>query len=524
MAYSTFKNNPDNFLREALSGLITAHPCAQWNRAGFASRPAKAGHVSVVSGGGSGHEPLHLGFVGEGMLTAAVPGNVFTSPNAVQIAEATRAVDAGSGVVHVVKNYTGDMMNFSVAARQVEAEVRTVVVADDVATDSADGPGRRGILGTVLVEKIAGASAGRGDDVDTVARIAQEAADATRSMSVAFAPGHLPTTGVTTFDLPEGKAEMGVGIHGERGVERADAAQASEVVARLLERLVTPDAREVVLAVGGLGSTTTLETGLVFNAALQQLAERGLVVRRAVLGDLVTAVDMHGVSLSVMEATAERLELLDAPTTAPAWPHLVKDPELVDASIAIDDEMPHDGEVNEWLSAFVERVLGAVDDLTALDRQAGDGDFGHNMQAALGGIELPIRGSDKDVAQALARRFLVRAGGTSGAVLGTLFDELSREDSRSVGLRNAVEAITELGGARVGDNTLIDALAPAADTQSNDLDVLYEAAAQGARSTRDLVASKGRASYVGEASQGVIDPGAIVVAWLFGGSGNVAEF
>lgn len=268
----SFRNDPADFLPEALGGFIASHPDATWYEQGFIARTTPlrtdAGKpaVAVVSGGGSGHEPMHAAFVGEGMLAAAVPGLVFSSPNAIQITEATRWADQGAGVLHVVKNYTGDVMNFKVA-RQSLADVETAVVLvdDDVATDQgedSDGPGRRGTGATIIVEKVAGAAAQRGDDLAQVTDIAQWVADNSRSMAVALAPGHLPTTGRDTFDLPAGKMEVGVGIHGERGVDRVDVEPADAVVTRLLDG-IDATAGEYICLVNGLGGTTPLELSLI---------------------------------------------------------------------------------------------------------------------------------------------------------------------------------------------------------------------------------------------------------------------
>jgi dihydroxyacetone kinase len=564
----SFRNRPSDFLAEALGGVIASHPDAEWHDTGFVGRASAtttdtgAPAVAVVSGGGSGHEPMHAGFLGAGMLTAVCPGLMFTSPNAVQIAEATRWADQGAGVVHVVKNYTGDVMNFTVARQALdEVDTRVVLVDDDVATDlagnadnsdKADGPGRRGTGATVLVEKATGAAAQRGDSLDRVAEIGQWVADNSRSMAVALAPGRLPTSGRDTFDLPDGKMEVGVGIHGERGVDRVDAETADSVVARLLaavgDALSLQDGAEVVCLVNGLGGTTPLELSLVFGSVVRQLADRGVTVRRALVGSFVTSVNMAGVSLtltSVGEGTDELVELLDAPTAAPGWPRVLGgDGAPVTyrpASMSVDDDLPETGEQNRWLSDFVGRVQGATDDLTELDRLAGDGDFGQNMDAAFGGLSLPLRGTDAEVLETLAHRLLIRAGGTSGAVLGTLFREMGtamgQTDSPvaglAAGLASARRAITDLGGAEQGDNTLVDALVPAAeaaagldDTETDfaaALEACHAAAAEGAESTRGLVAKKGRASYVGAASRGVVDPGAILVSWIFGGSGNVGD-
>ncbi|MEY8565901.1 dihydroxyacetone kinase family protein [Corynebacteriaceae bacterium 7-707] len=574
----SFRNDPRDFLAESLGGFIATHPDAEWHDTGFIGRASAtttdAGEpaVAVVSGGGSGHEPMHAGFLGAGMLTAVCPGLLFTSPNAVQIAEATRWADQGAGVVHVVKNYTGDVMNFTVARQSLDrVETRAVLVDDDVATDLAagtdgpdgtdgtdgsdgsGGPGRRGTGATVLVEKATGAAAQRGDSLDRVAEIGQWVADNSRSMAVALAPGHLPTSGRDTFDLPDGKMEVGVGIHGERGVDRVDVETADRVVVRLLDAigdaLSLQDGAEVVCLVNGLGGTTPLELSLVFGSVLRTLADRGVTVRRAMVGTYTTSVNMAGVSLtltSVGERTDELVELLDAPTDAPGWPRVLGGdgaPVVYRPAVTVfDDDLPESGEENRWLSDFVGRVQGATGDLTELDRLAGDGDFGQNMDAAFGGLDLPLRGSDAEVLEALGHRLLIRAGGTSGAVLGTLFREMAAAmgttDSPVAGLAAGLEAahraITDLGGARQGDNTLVDALVPAAEAAaeldaagtdfSDALAACHAAAAEGAEGTREMVAKKGRASYVGAASRGVVDPGAILVSWIFGGSGRVSDF
>jgi len=245
----------------------------------------------------------------------------------------------------------------------------------------------------------------------------------------------------------------------------------------------------------------------------------------------------------------ELIELIDASTAAPAWPGTIADPEYVEARMVDDEAQPDSGEENTWLTRFVERLGASYDDLTALDREAGDGDFGQNMEAAFGDVVRPVRGTDADVLNFFAHRMLVRAGGTSGAVLGTFFRamadvfESDGVDSREAdgatfggalagGLRRGVDAITELGGAKEGDNTLIDALAPAAKaaealgehgTVDDVLAELFSAAVEGAKATRGMQAKKGRASYLGEGSKNVPDPGAIAVTWLFGEAG-VSEF
>lgn len=558
-SFKSFRNDTSDFMEEALGGLVAAHPYAEWHDEGFIALTDRGDgeNVAVISGGGSGHEPMHAGFVGAGMLDAACPGLLFTSPNAVQITAATEWADRGKGVVHVVKNYTGDVMNFTVADNSTDVEVKQVLVADDVATEIGDddSPGRRGTGATIIVEKIAGAAAARGDDLEKVAELAQRAADQSRSMAVALQPGHLPTSDRQTFDLDELQIEVGVGIHGEPGVERRDQTDetptASKLVSELLDGIkdslehqvkgTEHESTDVALLVNGLGGTSELEIDLVFGEAVKQLSERGATVRRGLRGSLVTSLNMAGISLTVTVLDDELIELLDAETAAPAWPAVVSDPTFENAVMIDDVEQPEDGGENEWLSAFVDRLQKGFDDLTELDREAGDGDFGQNLEAAFGKVETPVKGSDAEVLEFFAHRMLVRAGGTSGAVLGTFFrvmGEVFAEagvDSRDAdaaefaetlakGLKDGVDAITELGGAKEGDNTVVDALAPAAKAAAGAdgsdiaavLEQILEPAVEGAKSTRGMQAKKGRASYIGESANEVPDPGAISVTWLFG--------
>lgn len=571
--FKSFRNDSSRFMDEALGGLVAAHPYAEWHHEGFigitrqtdatdtatdtATAASADQKVAVISGGGSGHEPMHAGFIGEGMLDAACPGLLFTSPNAVQITAATQWADCGKGVVQVVKNYTGDVMNFTVAMNSVDTDVEQVIVADDVATeiDDDDSPGRRGTGATIIVEKVAGAAAARGDDLQQVAEVAQRAANQSRSMAVALQPGHLPTSDRRTFDLEEQEIEVGVGIHGEPGVERRDQSQelptAASLVTELLDGIkeslesqvkgTEHESTDVLLLVNGLGGTSELELDLVFGEAVKQLGERGATVRRGVRGTLVTSLNMAGISLTVTVLDDELIELIDAPTAAPAWPTVVKDPEFAPVKMSDEVEQPSGGGENAWLGAFVGRLQKSFDELTELDRVAGDGDFGQNMEAAFGDISTPVEGSDAEVLEFFAHRMLVRAGGTSGAVLGTFFREMGEAfaeaevDSRdgdagefaralADGLQRGVDAVTELGGAKEGDNTVVDALAPAAraakEVGGSDLQAVLEGvlepAVQGAKSTRGMTAKKGRASYIGQSANEVPDPGAIAVTWLFG--------
>ena len=288
-----------------------------------------SGKVGLVSGGGSGHEPLHAGFVGRGMLDAAVPGAVFTSPTPDQILPATVAVNAGAGVVHIVKNYTGDVLNFETAAELAEAEginVRTVLVNDDVAVeDSLYTAGRRGVGGTVLVEKIAGAAAERGDGLDAVASIGERVNSNVRTMGVALTACTVPHAGSPSFDLAEDEIEIGIGIHGEPGRHRIAMENADGITDRLLEPVLADlgiaSGDRVLLFVNGMGGTPLSELYIVYRRAAQVLAERGAVVERSLVGNYITALEMQGCSISVLRLDDELTELWDAPvhTAALRW-------------------------------------------------------------------------------------------------------------------------------------------------------------------------------------------------------------
>ena len=287
------------------------------------------GKVGLVSGGGSGHEPLHAGYVGKGMLDAAVPGAVFTSPTPEQILPATLAVNSGAGVVHIVKNYTGDVLNFETAAELAEAEgvsIRTVLVNDDVAVeDSLYTAGRRGVGGTVLVEKIAGAAAERGDDLDGVASIGERVNANVRTMGVALSACTVPHAGQPSFDLADDEIEIGIGIHGEPGRHRIPLENADGITDRLLEPVLADlnigSGDKVLLFVNGMGGTPQSELYIVYRRAVQVLKDKGASVERSLVGNYITALEMQGCSISVLRLDDELTELWDAPvhTAALRW-------------------------------------------------------------------------------------------------------------------------------------------------------------------------------------------------------------
>jgi dihydroxyacetone kinase-like protein len=282
-----------------------------------------------VSGGGSGHEPLHGGFVGRGMLDAACPGEVFTSPVPDQMLAATKAIDGGAGVVHIVKNYTGDVMNFKLAAEDAADEginVEAVLVDDDVAVqDSLYTAGRRGVGATVLLEKLAGAAAERGDDLAAVSTIARRVNDRARSFGVALSSCTPPANGTPIFDLPEGEAEIGIGIHGEPGRRREPLGTAHELATAMVEAVLSDlqpaSGTRVLPFVNGMGGTPQIELYLLYHEVDQLLRAEGLVPERNLVGSYITSLEMAGASLTLLELDDELIQLWDAPvhTAALRW-------------------------------------------------------------------------------------------------------------------------------------------------------------------------------------------------------------
>ncbi|MDT0343780.1 dihydroxyacetone kinase subunit DhaK [Streptomyces litchfieldiae] len=319
-------NVAERVVADALRGMAQAHPelvVDVENRVIVRRDAPVAGKVGLVSGGGSGHEPLHGGFVGPGMLDAACPGEVFTSPVPDQMVRAAAAVDSGAGVLFIVKNYTGDVLNFDMAAELAEDEgiqVAKVLVQDDVAvTDSLYTAGRRGTGGTLFVEKLAGAAAEEGAPLDRVAAIARRVADVSRSFGVALSAPTTPAKGSPTFDLPVNELELGIGIHGEPGRERRRIMTSGEIADFAVDALLEdrPPNGPVLVLVNGMGATPLLEL-YGFNAEVQRvLGERRVAVARTLVGNYVTSLDMAGCSVTLCEADEELLRLWDAPVSTP---------------------------------------------------------------------------------------------------------------------------------------------------------------------------------------------------------------
>ncbi len=554
-------NRPDRVVEEMIEGLVALNPAIE-RLAGRtvvvrADREGVRGRqVALISGGGSGHEPAHAGYVGRGMLSAAVAGDVFTSPSPDAVLAALRAVTGPHGALLIVKNYTGDRLNFGLAAERARVEglkVETVIVADDVAlARSTDNAGRRGIAGTVMVHKIAGAAAEAGASLDDVASAARAAADAVRTMGVALTPCTVPAAGRPGFSLADDEVELGLGIHGEPGVRRGPLEPADVLVDHLLGAILD-DARpasaaRVALLVNNLGSTPPMEMAIVARHALSVLHARGLIVERAYTGTFLSALEMAGVSISLLLLDEARLALLDAPTSAWAWQGAAVCPRVPEAaqaatplpssSLPKPPQTPGGRRLQTILaavaSAFEDEHLPALDDpahtLADLDRLVGDGDINITLNRGARALHaaLPALPLDDPAAtlDAVGLTLEQAMGGSSGALYGVFFlraaarlrtgspaDPATWADAFEAGC----QGISDLGGAQLGDRTMLDALIPASRAFRENLDAraAADAAASGARHTAELSPRRGRSSYLADRARGLQDPGAVAVAlWL----------
>ncbi|MBS0640227.1 MAG: dihydroxyacetone kinase subunit DhaK [Proteobacteria bacterium] len=553
-------NDPRRVVREMLEGLADTTPgialLDEENVVIRANLPEPAARpVAVISGGGAGHEPAHAGYVGAGMLHAAVVGDVFTSPSVDAVLAAIQAVGGPAGVVLVVKNYTGDRLNFGLAAELARAAgipAEIVVVADDVALRDTVAPSRRrGIAGTVLIHKIAGAVAEAGGTLHDVAEAARQAAAALGSMGVALGACTVPAAGTPGFALAEDEIELGLGIHGEPGVRRAKIQPVDRLVHDMLDVIVEDRGmaagHRVALLVNGLGGTPPMELAVVARAAMAGLRARGIVVARAWTGTLLSALEMPGVSLSLLTVDDARVAHLDAATAAPAWPG----PGLVPAQRATarseaqrllaGQHHTSDDTRGSAVLAGALACAAALEDqekqLTELDAAVGDGDLGISMTRGAAAIRAISQQPVADAASALTliADALRRAiGGSSGPFYAVGLLRAAEHLASGAGsgpafwaeaFEHGVAAIAELGGAQRGDCTMLDALYPAVDALKAGLQrnvplaeawrQCVAAAEQGAASTASMRPRLGRAAYLGDRAVGQPDGGAVAVSiWL----------
>uniref|UniRef100_A0A8C3QFI7 Triokinase/FMN cyclase n=1 Tax=Cyanoderma ruficeps TaxID=181631 RepID=A0A8C3QFI7_9PASS len=548
---------------DALAGLVACNPelrLLQGHRVVLRNDLAAVrGRVAVLSGGGSGHEPAHAGYVGKGMLTGVVAGAVFASPSVGSVLTAIRAVtQAGAaGVLLIVKNYTGDRLNFGMALERARAEgtdVRMVVVGDDCAFAKPGKAGRRGVCGTVLVHKVAGALAEAGASLDEIEKKVTAATKVMGTLGLSLSPCSIPGS-KPSFQLAADEMELGLGIHGEAGVHRMKVLPADKAVETMLKHMTDPSnashlsltpGSSVVLVVNNLGGLSCLELGIVAGAAVRCLESRGICIARALVGSFMTALEMAGVSLTLMLVDEELLRLIDAKTTAMAWPNLLAGPATTRRkeipAPAEGPKKPQDEAGSGPGTARVQRVLERVcstlldmrDRLNELDRGAGDGDCGHTHARAAQAIREWMRARPPPAVPAqllsgLADVVLEQMGGSSGVLYGLFLTAAARSLSGrsdfpawADAMDAGIEAMQRYGGAAPGDRTMLDSLFAAAQALrslrspgANLLQVLAAAAQSAeaaAEATRHMEAAAGRASYVRSSRLEQPDPGAVAVA------------
>jgi dihydroxyacetone kinase len=567
-------NRPDTLVREMCNGLVAAYPTLEFDARSklVKKKVIDTRKVTLISGGGTGHEPAHAGYVGEGMLDVAVCGDIFASPSQIQVYKAIKASRSEKGILLVIKNYSGDNMNFK-NARQLALEdgidVEYVIVDDDIAVeDSLYTVGRRGVAGTVFVHKIAGAAAQAGLSLEAVKRVAEKTIANTKTLGFAFTSCTVPAKGTPTFALAENEMEFGVGIHGEPGICRQQVKSVDELVSQMLPPLLEeldPGDAEVAVMVNGFGGTPLQELYAFNDSVLGKLEEQGVKTVRVFVGNYMTSLDMAGASLTLVKLDPELKRYLVAPANAPAF-FLAGDEQDIeykrlDAAKAEEGVFVLESPLS-WARVEGERLTldnfrFLVDKMAAvvieneipfceLDSHAGDGDFG--MSVAKGFRQLKrewkaILADTDDIGSFLDECSVVimeHCGGASGPIWGSAFRSAAKfaagkqaltSSEMADLLQGCVRAIQLTGersfgrGAVVGDKTLIDALAPCADRWTS----LAEeglplvscfaegamAAMEGAKATEQVVARRGRAGTVGNRSIGYPDAGAYGLGVIF---------
>jgi dihydroxyacetone kinase len=486
--------------------------------------------VALVSGGGSGHEPAHVGFVGAGMLTAAVCGDVFASPSVDAVLAGILAVTGPAGCLLIVKNYTGDRLNFGLAAERAKAfglNVSMVVVDDDVALP--DLPQARGVAGTLFVHKIAGALAERGANLDEITSRVEKVIAGTKTIGMSLDTCTVPGS-PKEARIPKGMAELGLGIHGEAGVEQIQYTDARQAMDAVCGKLVTHlgDGKHVAL-LNNLGGTSVLEMAVLAN----ELAKSEIAGKlKWIVGPaaMVTSLDMRGFSVSVYPATVEDMEALSDPTPLPAWPGVseispVTVRNLPDGLAPIKPLPSEHTETRDFLTRCCEVLIASERDLNVLDAKTGDGDTGSTLAGAARALiasmdTLPLA-DHTQLYRALGQELSQTMGGSSGVLLAIFFAAAGDAASSGLSMTGALKAglarMQEIGGANLGDRTMVDALHPALDALDESLAKAAQAARAGAEHTATLTkANAGRATYINaQQLKGYTDPGAEAVARLF---------
>ncbi|PEJ11955.1 dihydroxyacetone kinase [Bacillus toyonensis] len=570
-------NKPETLVMEMCNGMVMAHPELELLKKYkvIKKKEMNENKVTLISGGGSGHEPAHAGLVGKGMLDAAVCGDVFASPSQIQVYQAIKETASKKGTLLIIKNYSGDIMNFKNGAHLAKEdgiEVDYVKVDDDIAVeDSLYTVGRRGVAGVILVHKIAGAAAEAGMDLGAVKAVAEKAAANVRTIGLALTSCTVPASGSPTFTLAEDEMEYGVGIHGEPGIKREKTMSADELANRMTNDLIkdlgVKDGEEIALLVNGFGGTPLQELYLFNNAVTRELAARNIKINRVFVGNYMTSIDMAGMSLTVMKLDDELKTLLskecntpafkvDGPVESVEYVNVLEEAEEKEVSFEIETAEEHAVIKDNIIT--LNNMIYLVDKMSdiiiknevpfcELDTHAGDGDFG--MSVAKGFKQLKrewhsiVEQENVTIGSFLdgcSMIIMEHCGGASGPIWGGAFRAASKAagEKRELTVKEfaemlqaALQGIQSIGersfgrGAVVGDKTLVDALAPCVDSwlasASNEVDVKTafekgaEAAVKGAEYTKEIVARMGRAGTVGERSLGYPDAGAHALGVIF---------
>jgi len=534
-------NKKDSLVDNALDGMIYASPWRNLVRLQVDPRIRivmrndwQKHQVALVSGGGSGHEPAHVGFIGKGMLTAAVCGDVFASPSVDAVYNAIINITGEAGCLLIVKNYTGDRLNFGLAAekaRKAGFSVNMVIVGDDVALP--DNPQPRGVAGTLLVHKVAGFVAERGDALAAVTEAAEAASRAITTMGVALSSCHLPDEQKTTQRVPDGSVELGLGIHGEPGVDLMQTQNSQQIVQHLLEKVMAENDQPHALLVNNLGGMSALEMSQVTRDLIESPLSRG---SKYLIGPapLMTALDMKGFSVTCMTLTPLFEEAICAPVEVAGWVRAVKIAPLQPVTAArAASAHPVQPSANPVVAAVVsticETLITSESELNRLDAQVGDGDTGSTFAAGARQIQrecadnqLPLNAL-ADLFAVTGERLATVMGGSSGVLMAIFFtaaaQQLAEGDALPAALQQGMEKMKQYGGAKPGDRTLIDALQPAIEAlvAGKPLAAAADAAQQGSDATASIGKAKaGRSSYLNSANlNGVPDPGAVAVARVF---------
>lgn len=562
-------NNPNNVVSEMLSGLAKANPDVVYLGEGvevIARREKTPGKVGLVSGGGSGHEPAHAGYVGKGMLDAAVAGNVFASPSPDRIVEGIKAADSGAGVLMVIKNYSGDIMNFTMSGEMAaldDIQTDYVVVKDDVAVeDSTYSTGRRGIAGTVFVHKIAGAAAEMGKDLAGVKAVAEKTIANVRTMGMAMTPCILPGVGKPGFTLAEDEIEIGMGIHGEPGINREPMSPSADIAAKLLGKIFSDtdifEGAEVAVMINGLGGTPLMELYILNNDVQKILADKGIQVYKTFVGNYMTSLEMAGASVTLLKLDDELKTCLDYPSSAPGFrvEGATQAHSFAPAAKAVhaqkaqaeaasteakdsDEDTPFRVSAQDYVNYIeitAKKIHDSGDYVTALDAATGDGDHWANINM---GFENLVAAADEmrkmpicDVFKKIGMLMMSKIGGSSGILYGGAYMAAAKVSAgkKSLTSRELCAALDAMvsdmmarGKAEPGMKTMIDALYPAVQAYKADLEAgkgaaetledVKKAAMDGAEATRDMKAVKGRASYQTNKGVGHLDAGAVTMSY-----------